>query len=138
MRQSAEGVLVTVFVGVLEVVPGITRIVFVLDDLSLDNAFGYGEHLVILETGEDLIRYTVLQPHEGNPLLFVILEADHVGLKHLGPDGRPVRFLIFLTVRYQHPGSRTVAVNRCSLASFLPCGEIELRYKLFLCIGTEG
>ena len=38
-------------------------------------------HLVIRQTGEDLVRTTVFQAHEGNPFIFLVLEAHHVAFQ---------------------------------------------------------
>ena len=61
-------------------------------------AFRNGEHLIVLETGEDFIGYPVLETDKGDPFFLVILEADDVSLKHLRPERRPVALLFLLAV----------------------------------------
>ena len=46
--------------------------------------------VVIGQTGEYLVGAAVEQAYEGDPFFFVVLEADHVGIKldgSLGHDG---------------------------------------------------
>ena len=101
--------------------------------------------VIIGETGEYLIRLTVDQTDECNPLLLVVLEAHDIGFKfdrafhHMGIvnlDFLSRLFLLFLN-RDKHTGTRPVAIDSTSLAAGAPCLHIEAVDKLLGDIGRE-
>ena len=65
----------------LEVVVLRAVLIIAADDLTLRHALGKHDALVIIgDTCEDLVRLAIKQTDEGDPLLFIILEAHDVSL----------------------------------------------------------
>ena len=84
LAQSFHRGLVATLVLKLEVIAMRTVGVGLLDDLALGDALRqHNAFVVVLQTGEDLVRITVEQSDEGHPLLTVVLEAHYVAVELL-------------------------------------------------------
>ena len=84
LAQSFHRGLVATLVLKLEVIAMRTVGVGLLDDLALGDALRqHNAFVVVLQTGEDLVRLTVEQSNEGHPLLTVVLEAHYIAVELL-------------------------------------------------------
>ena len=82
ITESFDGRFEAAGVDKLEIISVVAVFFWHLDNLPFCHGFGQGDtHLIIRQTGEDLVRTTVLQSHEGNPFIFLVLEAHHVAFQ---------------------------------------------------------
>ena len=84
LRKSLHRGLISALVLELEVIALCTVGVGLLDDSALCYGLGQSDALlVVLQSGEYLVRIAVQQSYESHPLLLVVLEADHVTVQFL-------------------------------------------------------
>ena len=99
-------------------------IILLLDNLSFGDCLGQNDaFLVVLQTGEYLVRIAVEKPDESHPLLLVVLETHHIALQLLGSHlrnlGMCARTIVLGTVLL------AVAIDGASLAPRTPCLDIK-------------
>ena len=112
-------------------------IVLLLDNLSLGDCLGQNDaFLVVLQTGEYLVRIAVEKPDESHPLLLVVLETHNIALQLLGSHLRNlgmcartivlgVVLLVFLRDGNHDSRAAAVAIDGASLAPRTPCLDIK-------------
>ena len=84
LRQSLHRGLISALVLELEVVALRAVGVGLLDDAALRYGLGKSDTLlVVLQSGEYLVRIAVQQSYESHPLLLVVLETNHVTVEFL-------------------------------------------------------
>ncbi len=143
LREALDSGFEATLVDELEVVALHAILVDGLDNLALGHRLGAEDALVVVgNTGEDFIRTIVDESDEGNPLLLVVLEADHVGIKfdgafedvlHIGHVVTLFGFLLLLVVvreRNEHAGARAVAVDGAALAAAAPSRHVQFAHHL--------
>lgn len=80
-RYAADDVRVAVLVLIAEIVPFLSVLLLYLDDESLVDGFGNVERVLLYLTGEYFVGVSVIDAHEGYPVLGTVLETHHVGLE---------------------------------------------------------
>ncbi len=104
------------------------------DNLTGNHCFREHNPLFIIgDTCKDFVRTSVIQTDKGNPFLLVILETNHIGIQFHRSFCRHFCLrrgcLFFIFVRHQDTGTRTVPIDRTSLASALPSLDIKLSHQ---------
>ena len=147
LRETLNRRLVSALVLELEVVAALSVRFNLLYNLALRHGLRQGDALlIVLQTGEYLVRIAVEQTHESHPFLLVVLEAHHVTLKFLGTHlhhiGETARgysllglFLLFLLVllahRHHDTRAAAVAVDGAALAARTLCLDIKAVDEIF-------
>ena len=109
--QTFNGSLVATLVLELEVVASSAIFFYGLDNLTFSNAlWKHDAFFVVLQTCEYFVRITIEQTYECHPLLFIVLETNHIALQ----------FLIFLRNRNHHTRTATITIYSTSLAARAP------------------
>ena len=147
LRETLNRRLVSALVLELEVVAALSVRLNLLYNLALRHGLRQGDALlVVLQTGENLVRIAVEQTHESYPFLLVVLEAHHVALQFLRSHLHNVvqRFhrhirstllllvgLLLVLLRHGDHHSRTasVAIDGAALASRTPSLYVELVHE---------
>ena len=148
--QTFDGYLEAFLVAELEVVVSFAVFVPVLDYLAVGNALRHHDTFVVIGyTGEDLVRTSILETNESDPLLAIVLEANDLcfqfartGDKHAlyrGLESCRLLFLVFLLrlVSDKDATARTVAIDSTAFAAAFPCFHIQGIDQLFGDIGGE-
>ena len=87
--EAADGDGVAVLVEELEVVAGMfVAFFFDADDPSL--LYPFGEDETLGAAGEDFVGVVLIHTDDGNPVFFLVFEADNLGFEFLGAFGSPV------------------------------------------------
>ena len=82
ITQSFDGRFEAARVDKLEIIPVVAVFFWHLDNLPFCHGFGQGNtHLIVRQAGEDLVRMTVFQTHEGDPFIFLVLEPHDVAFQ---------------------------------------------------------
>ena len=119
-------------------------LVLLLDYLTFGDCLRqYDAFLIVLQTGEYLVRISVEQSYECHPFLFVVLETHNVALQFLRSNlnyfrisARAVVVFVVLLVlaRYRNHDTCTaaVAIDGASFAARTPCLYIQTVDKFFI------
>ena len=132
-RKALHGDVVAVLVEELEVVAGVL-VSFFFDAYHPAFLHPFGQDEVLRTSGENLVRTVFVHAHHSNPVLFLVLETDHLGLQFLGTFGCLVLVelvvvaVLVLAFRYEYTVARPVAVDGAALAARFPCRLIDCAY----------
>ena len=127
VAEALDGGLVAALVHKLEVVAFGAVGVHSLDNLAVVDRLGAEDTIFIIgQTGKDFIGAIVHQTHKRNPLLLVVLEADHIGFKfdgaldYIGMDfagSNRSGFRFLLLDRHEHTRTAAVAIYCAALTA---------------------
>ena len=110
-----------------------------LDDRTFRNILRqHNTFIIICKPGKDLIRTTVQQTDESDPLLTIILKFNHIGFQftrtcwndHRRFHTVAIVFLLLFGCQ-QYTGTWTVTINRTAFTAALPCFNIQRIYQFF-------